>query len=75
MGESCTSQVDRMKSLLRDCFLPHHKGHKEHEGWTIDGQNSSAGLPPSARGTVVLRWCKSVAEHGLKGVLTRLQTT
>jgi hypothetical protein len=47
---------------LRDCFLTHHKGHKAHEGLAFDGQNSCKSV-------------KFVAEHGLKGVLTWLQTT
>jgi hypothetical protein len=48
--------------VLRDYFLTHHKGHKEHEGVMFDGQNSCKSV-------------KFVAEHGLKGVLTGLQTT
>jgi len=51
-----------LERLLRDCFLTHHKGQKKHEGLTLDGQNSC-------------KFVKFAAEHGLKGVLTRLQPT
>jgi len=40
---------------IRDCFLTHHKGHKD---LTFDGQNSC-------------KFVKFVAEHTLKGVLTK----
>ena len=54
--------MKKLSESLRDCFLTHHEGHNEHEGWTFDGQNSCP-------------FVKFVAKNGLKGILARLQRT
>jgi hypothetical protein len=34
------TEITEFSEELRECFLIHHKGHKEHKGWVRKGQNS-----------------------------------
>lgn len=56
--QMATQESQSARQMLRDSFLIHHKGYKEHEGLTFERQNSCKSV-------------KFVAQHGLKGALSR----